>query len=75
MAILSLLCMTYVMGLLVIAKSYTFENKSLKIRVSKRPVTGRSTNAKSRPLARAQVVQALAWCSTIVLKSLIFTFP
>ena len=43
MAILSLLCMTYVMGLLVIAKSYTFENKSLKMRVSKRPVTGRST--------------------------------
>ena len=43
MAILSLLCMTYVMGLLVIAKSYTFENKYLRMRFSKRPVTGRST--------------------------------
>jgi hypothetical protein len=39
MAILSLLCMTYVMGLLVIAKSYTFENKSLKMRVSRCRVT------------------------------------
>lgn len=39
MAILSLLCMTYVMGLLWIAKSYTFENKSLKVRVGSCRVT------------------------------------
>ena len=39
MAILSLLCMTYVTELLGMAKSYTFENKSLKMRVGSCRVT------------------------------------
>ena len=40
-------------------KSYTFENKSLKMRVGKRPVTGRWAKAKSRLFARAQVAKLL----------------
>jgi hypothetical protein len=55
MAILSLLCMTYVMGLLVIAKSYTFEKKLLKMRVSRCRVKRHLTLVKFLTATRIHV--------------------
>ena len=50
MAILSLLCMTYVMGLMGMAKSYTFENKFLGMSVGRCRVTRHRYGCQSSKL-------------------------